>query len=349
MPQALPIIRGLNPTRAQVPVTWTDSVRAADFVWHLVSSQRHRHPEDDEAAVAERFAHGAVVTDKGVPLGADDLLQPGTWINFYRRPAPERPVPGDLTVLHQDSNIVVVDKPPFLATLPRGQHITETAVTKARVALNNPELSPSHRLDRLTSGVLMFTASRAVRGAYQTMFDRRIPQKTYEALTPLVGEAPYEPLPGFADWTQWEPPSEDNPWRLEHCMIKIQGRLSTFVTDGPPNAVTLVTALGEEERVVGRQPDGSPLCRKVLVWTLKPLTGKTHQLRVALRSLGLPLINDPLYSEVTDKALTTPAGELPRPVFAEDEDFNHPLGLVAKVLEFDDPLTGEPRRFTSLR
>lgn len=329
MTTPLPIKSGLNPTRAQVP----SPIVARDFVWQLVVAQRHRHPEDDQAAVDERFLNGEVVLDSGQRLGAEDLLAAGTWINFYRRPAPERPVPGAIKVLYQDRNVLVVDKPPFLATLPRGQHITETALTKARVLTGNGELSPSHRLDRLTRGVLMFTARREVRGAYQTMFDRRLPVKTYEAITPCFADAPFAPLPEFGAVRLWDEPSEAAPWVLRHHMVKVRGRLCTYLADGEPNAVTEVIGL--------RQQGGQ------LVWTLRPKTGKTHQLRVAMRALGLPLVNDPLYSELTDDALTRPDGVLPRPVFAADEDFSQPLGLIAKSLSFIDPLTGQPREFTS--
>ena len=275
--------------------------------------------------------------DSGEALAPDDVLRPGSFINFYRRPASERPVPGKITVLHQDADIVVVDKPPFLATLPRGQHITETALVKARVQLGIPELSPSHRLDRLTRGVLLMTARPEVRGAYQTMFERRIPHKVYEALTPLPEEAPFTPIPRLADWRSWDPPTPERPWRLEHTMSKTRGHLSTILTDGPPNALTLVTELRTEHR------DG----RDVLVWRLEPRTGKTHQLRVVLRSLGLPILNDPLYTELTDAALFSIDAPTPRPVYVEDEDFAAPMGLIAKELHFPDPLSGEEREFIS--
>lgn len=333
----LPVKKGLNPTRILVPPATDTPWVAKDFLWHLISAQRHRAKDDNFSAVLERFAAGEVRLDSGEPLAPDDILRPGSFINFYRRPAPERPVPGEIAVLHQDADIVVVDKPPFLATLPRGQHITETALVKARVQLGIPELSPSHRLDRLTRGVLLMTARPEIRGAYQTMFERRIPHKVYEALTPLPKEAPFDPIAPLADWRSWDLPTPEHPWQLEHSMSKTRGHLSTILTAGPPNAVTLVTGLRTEQR------DG----REVLVWRLEPRTGKTHQLRVVLRSMGLPIINDPLYSDLSDDALFSMDAPTPRPVYVEDEDFATPMGLIAKELHFPDPLTGEPRTFIS--
>lgn len=333
MTTPLPVKSGLNPTRAQVPATRAQPVIAHEFVWTLIESQRHRHPDDDESAVAERFAAGEVVTDHGDRVAWDAVLRPGTWINFYRRPAPERSVPGEIRILYQNNDLVVIDKPPFLATLPRGQHIMETALTKTRLHTGIDELSPAHRLDRLTRGVLMFTARRQVRGVYQTLFDHRLPKKTYEAITDLADKAPFSPLPEFADFREWKEPTSEKPWILEHHMVKIRGRLCTYLTDAPANSVTAVTGVRQEE--------------DKLVWTMEPQTGKTHQLRVALRSLGLPLLNDPLYGELSNDSLTRPDGDLPNPVYVEDEDFDEPLGLIAKELKFIDPLNGQERVFQS--
>jgi len=72
-----------------------------------------------------------------------------------------------------------------------------------------------------------------------------------------------------------------------------------------------------------------------LAWlSLKPVTGRTHQLRVHMATLGLPIIGDPLYPDVVDVA---------------SDDFSRPLQLLACSLEFDDPMTGNRRQFESQR
>ena len=90
-------------------------------------------------------------------------------------------MPFDIPVLYRDDDIVVVDKPHFLATMPRGGHVAQTATVRLRRDLGLPELSPAHRLDRLTAGVLLFTVRREVRGAYQTLFARGEVRKVYLA------------------------------------------------------------------------------------------------------------------------------------------------------------------------
>ena len=94
-------------------------------------------------------------------------------------------MPFAVDVLHRDDDVLVVDKPHFLATIPRGRHVVETALVRLRRELDLPELSPAHRLDRVTAGVLLFVVRRERRGAYQTLFrDRRV-RKTYEAVAPF--------------------------------------------------------------------------------------------------------------------------------------------------------------------
>ena len=83
---------------------------------------------------------------------AATVLPPGAHVYLYRELPDEVPVPFDIPVLYRDDDIVVVDKPHFLATMPRGRHVAQTALVRLRRELDLPELSPAHRLDRLTAG-----------------------------------------------------------------------------------------------------------------------------------------------------------------------------------------------------
>ena len=411
----LPIKNGLNPTRVQVPMDEGAPVKAIDFLSRVIQNQRHRHPDDDEAAVYQRFLDKEVVLDSGEPVAPDYEVPPGRFLNFYRRPAPEREVPGTLGLLYEDNDLLVVDKPSFLATLPRGQHIAQTALTKARIQFGIPELSPCHRLDRLTRGVLMFTKRPEIRGAYQTLFDRREPQKTYEAITDVPNDPPlwlvdllhafsapalrgipwqqefqlvnhpdFQPgcqqhaqqqwqqharqeqqhaqqgwqynlhqedaqLPeeiseveDSQPWREREQPSRKRPWVLRHHMVKVRGRLATYLTGDEPNAETAITGVR-----AFLDTSSSPVPATRLAWRLEPHSGRTHQLRVVMRSLGMPIVNDSLYGFISNDALQRPDGDLPSPAFVEDEDFTRPMGLTAKELSFRDPLTGKLRQFNS--
>ena len=246
---------------------------------------------------AAKVLAGEVVSADGTVLTETSELPPGAHVYLYRDLPVEVPVPFDIPVLYRDDDIVVVDKPHFLATMPRGGHVAQTATVRLRRSLELPELSPAHRLDRLTAGVLLFTARREVRGAYQMMFARGEVHKTYLARAAVD-------------------PSLEFPLTVHSRIIKERGRLQAYEEPGEPNAETIVEHLG----------DG--------IYRLTPRTGRTHQLRVHMASLGLPIENDSLYPNVIDVAA---------------DDFTKPLQLLAHALAFDDPLTGVRRVFTTQR
>lgn len=280
-PAPLPVRDGLGPARIRL--------RGGAVLVELAS-------RFGEAAAAKVF-DGEVVTADGTVVTPATVLPPGTHVYLYRELREEVPVPFAMPVLHRDDDIVVVDKPHFLATMPRGRHVAQTALVRLRRELGLPELSPAHRLDRLTAGVLLFTVRREIRGAYQTLFSRGLVRKVYLARS--AGRSAI-PLPTV----------------VRSRIIKQRGRLQAFEAPGEPNAETLVEPV-----------DGD-------LYRLTPRTGRTHQLRLHMARIGLPLTGDPLYPDVVDVAA---------------DDFSAPLQLLAHSVEFDDPLTGSPRRFVTAR
>jgi tRNA pseudouridine32 synthase/23S rRNA pseudouridine746 synthase len=246
---------------------------------------------------ATKVLAGEVVCADGSVVEASTVLPPNSHVYLYRDLPDEVPVPFEIPVLYRDENIVVVDKPHFMATMPRGGHVAQTALVRLRRTLDLPELAPAHRLDRLTAGVLVFTTRREVRGAYQTLFARGEVRKTY------LARAAVDPALEF-------------PMVLRSRIIKERSRLQAFEELGEPNAETLVEHLGEG------------------LYRLTPRTGRTHQLRVHMASLGLPIAGDSLYPEV---------------IVVAPEDFSEPLQLLAHRLEFEDPLSGVRQAFVSAR
>lgn len=248
-------------------------------------------------AARAKVVAGEVFGADGAVLDATTEMPAGSYAYHYRDLPDEVAVPFDIPVLYRDENIVVVDKPHFLATMPRGSHVVQTALVRLRRDLDLRELSPAHRLDRLTAGVLLFTCRREVRGAYQTLFARGEVTKTYLAHSSVK--------PGLTAAQE-----------ISNRIIKRRGVLQASIEPGEPNAQTLIEPLG----------GGS--------YRLSPRTGRTHQLRVHMASLGVPIDNDPLYPEVID---------------VDVNDFSAPLRLVAHRLEFVDPLSGVRREFVSSR
>ncbi|OFJ54751.1 pseudouridine synthase [Mycolicibacterium grossiae] len=277
----LPVRNGLGPARVRL--------RGGAVLVELAS----RFGE----AAAAKVLGGEVVTADGTVVTAGTVLPPNACVYLYRDLPDEIPVPFDVPVLHRDEALVVVDKPHFLATMPRGAHVAETVLVRMRRTLDLPELSPAHRLDRLTAGVLLLTTRAEVRGAYQTMFARGEVEKTYLARADVDAALAF-------------------PLTVRSRILKERSRLQAYEAPGEPNAETEVEHLG----------DG--------LYRLTPRTGRTHQLRVHMASLGLPIHGDSLYPEVLD----VPPG-----------DFSTPLRLLAQRVAFDDPLTGVRREFVSRR
>lgn len=249
------------------------------------------------ASARAKVLAGEVVTADGVAVTESTALRPGAHVYLYRELRDEITVPFEIPVLYRDDDIVVVDKPHFLATMPRGRHVAQTALVRLRRALDLPELSPAHRLDRLTAGVLLFTTRRELRGSYQMLFARGEMRKTYLARAAVD-------------------PDLEFPTLLRSRINKRRGQLQAIQEPGEPNAETLVEHLG----------DG--------LYRLTPRTGRTHQLRVHMCSIGLPIDNDPLYPNVIDVA---------------PDDFSRPLQLLAHSLEFEDPVGRRQREFVSRR
>lgn len=251
--------------------------------------------------VDEMLNAGQFVTSRG-SVTADAPYHPGEWVWFHRDLAPEVVVPHTVEIVYRDDRIVVADKPHHLATTPRGRHVTQTVLARLRRDLALPELTAAHRLDRLTAGLVLFTVRPQDRGAYQNLFRDRQVRKEYEAVAAYYARISL-------------------PRTARSRIMKDRGVIAAYEEPGPPNAESRIELL-ERSGALAR-------------YRLVPVTGRTHQLRVHMNSLGLPLLNDPVYPVVL------PQGDA--------EDLSRPLQLLARTLEFTDPFSGRGMRFESRR
>jgi tRNA pseudouridine32 synthase/23S rRNA pseudouridine746 synthase len=277
---------------------------------------RGRLPEHVD--VPGMLAQGRFVDEDGRAVRDDEPYAPARYVWFHRDLRDEPVVPGTIHVVHRDERLVVVDKPPFLSTIPRGGHVMQSVVVRLRAELGLPELSPLHRLDRVTSGVLLLATEQRWRGAYQSAFERRAVDKTYRALAPLRADL-------------------ELPVVVRDHIHKERGTWCAEVVPGAPvNAETLVEVEREVDRsaVTGREVGEGDAADRFAVYRLTPRTGRTHQLRLHLAGLGVPIVGDPLYPVVRDVAV---------------DDFRHPLQLLAAEVAFTDPVDGRRREFRSVR
>ncbi len=215
-------------------------------------------PRDEWLA---RMARGHVVQGNGTQIAANDPFRAGIEVYYYREFS-EDPIPVVESILHVDARLLVVDKPHFLPVIPAGKYRRETLVARLIARTGNPHLTPLHRIDRGTAGLVMFSADRASRGAYHALFRDRAIHKRYQALA--------APLPQL-----------DFPLLRNTRLVRCDDGFRMHEVEGEPNSLTRIEVL---ER-------GAECWR----YALYPHSGKMHQLRVHLAALGAPIVNDLWY------------------------------------------------------
>lgn len=225
-----------------------------------------RFPNVSAAEWQQRLQDGQVVDDQGQHVAPNCPYTPRRRLYYFRTLPAEPRIPFEATVLWQDEHLLVVDKPHFLPVLPSGKYLQETVLVRLKRALGMEDLSPIHRIDRDTAGLVLFSKQVATRGAYQELFRTRQVDKTYEAI------APWNPA------LQW-------PLRRESRIEPASHFMQQCEVPGAPNAITTI----EPMEVLGE------LAR----YALKPITGRRHQLRVHMAALGLPLLGDGIYPTLT--------------------------------------------------
>lgn len=201
----------------------------------------------------------------------------------------------NIRILHEDAAFLVVDKPTLLLSVPgRADDNKDCLIT--RLQQNGyPEALIVHRLDWETSGIILLACNPDAHRELSRQFHDRETEKAYTAL--CWGQPEQES--GSIDL----PLRYDPPTKPRHVVCHEHGR----------NALTYW-------RVLERFEDG---CRVELT----PITGRSHQLRVHMLSLGHPLLGDRLYAH--EQALAA----------------HERLCLHASMLAFGHPVTGERMRF----
>lgn len=225
-----------------------------------------RLPRVSRTAWADRMARGDVLDDAGEPVLPDAPYRGGARLHYWRTLDVEPVVPFEEQVLFQDVHLVVADKPHFLPVTPGGRFLQQTLLVRLKQRLGLPDLSPVHRIDRETAGLVLFCVRAQDRAAYQAMFrDRRV-DKRYEAM------APASPTHAFPLLRRSR--IEEDP----------QAFFRMHEVPGEANSETRIDML--EQRGAWAR------------YRLEPVTGKRHQLRVHMAALGLPLAGDQFYPQV---------------------------------------------------
>lgn len=221
-----------------------------------------RFPDIPRAVWLQRMGDGSVVDEFGEAVTPERAYRGHMRLYYYRALPPETRIPFDEELLFQDEHLVVVDKPHFLPVTPSGPYLQETLLVRLKNRLGLDSLSPLHRIDRETAGIVLFSVQPTERAAYQDLFRQRTVNKRYEAIAPWRADMAF-------------------PRVCSSRIVEGQPFFRQAEVPGPANSETHIDVL---------EVNG-PLAR----YALSPVTGKKHQLRVHMFALGLPIVNDRVY------------------------------------------------------
>lgn len=284
-----------HPSKVSLPQTNPGVASVLDY---LIIKFQNIRPE----VWRQRVADGKVHWHDGSLITADAPFQAQQRVYYYREVESEPVIPFKEKILFQDEHILVAYKPHFLAVVPTGIYIKECLQNRLREKTGLQNLQALHRLDRPTAGLMLFSVNPATRHLYHELFSARKIHKTYQAIARLNSE---ENLVG-------------KEWLVQNRIVQSDPSFLMKMVEGEPNSHSMIRCL--------KQSGDKAL------FELNPITGKTHQLRLHMQSLGWPLLNDRFYPTLLPKA---------------DEVYSRPLQLLAKELHFIDPVTQQSRVFSS--
>ena len=291
----LPVRDGVSASRVWLPEgRWTLML---DF---LVE----KFPNINQQAMQGRMQRGEIIDSKGNSYFVDSPYRSGIHLFYYRELHKETEIPFQASVIYRDEHILVADKPHFLPVVPAGRFLHQTLLVRLKKEFQLDELTPIHRIDRETAGVVMFCINPKSRGHYQSLFQQRKINKNYQAVAGYNQTMQQQPLP------------------LIHRskMVKGEPFFRMKEASGEPNSETAIDVLDTRADLA--------------LYDLKPVSGRQHQLRVHLASLGCPILHDPFY---------------PKLLPCKGDDFSKPLQLLAKSIAFIDPISNKPHYFESQR
>lgn len=226
-------------------------------------------PAIDAERWRERFLRGRILDANKNPIDIAHAYRAGLRIYYFREVPNEKPIPFVESVIYADAHLLVVDKPHFLPVMPAGNYVEQTLLARLIAQFGNPDIAPLHRIDRLTAGLVLFSAQRATRAAYQTLFRDRKIDKCYEALAPAL-------------------PHLEFPMTRSSRLARGEPFFRSQEIAGEANSETRIEVCAREGNYWR--------------YALYPITGKKHQLRVHMAALGAPICNDPFYPEVCETA-----------------------------------------------
>ena len=261
-----------------------------------------KFPLIDATIWRQRFLDGKIHTINGQAIRLDAPYQARLLVYYYREVTQEDIIPVTEEILFEDEHILLAYKPHFLPVTPGGRFINECLQHRLRQTTGLNQLQAIHRIDRDTAGLVLFSKQVETRAHYHALFKEHKIKKHYQAISAITTG---DKLLG-------------QHWQVKNCIVRSEPRflMKIDTVSNKPNSHSDIRCLKQTSQQA--------------LFELRPITGKTHQLRLHMMSIGLPIMNDKNYPKLQPK---------------QPDNFNKPLQLLAKRLQFIDPINGKLRDF----
>lgn len=258
-----------------------------------------RFPAVGSSTWEQRILDGKVLDEHGLPVGIETPYLPRKKLFYYREVTNEPLIPSLEKILFQNDELLVACKPPFLPVTPSGPYVNECLLNRLRRRTGIDNLVPLHRIDRETSGLVLFSVNRETRGLYGGLFLTGRIAKDYDALVQTTR------CPAINDVT------------VENRLVRAEPWFRSKVVAGVVNARSRIRLVAFENGLAHFQ--------------LTPLTGKKHQLRIHMSGLDLSIMNDKYYPELLPKRKDD--FDHPLQLIARRLRFTDPVS--GKIMEFE--------------
>lgn len=223
------------------------------------------HPEYNRSTLQTFIKSGYVTVDNKIVTKPNFEIDPEPELPKITLKVPSKKLPPDVKPLtiYEDENVLVINKPKGLLSMTKGEYSKEPTLEDYGLLV--------HRLDRDTSGIVILAKNKETQSFLRRQFQDRKTHKTYYAIVegaPKLEEA-----------------------KIDLPIARNYKHPTTFLVD--PNGKPSTTFYKVLKTVTKKSGKTYSLLE------LKPITGRTHQLRVHLKYLGTPIVGDPIYGSET--------------------------------------------------
>ncbi|SFD23509.1 RluA family pseudouridine synthase [Spirosoma endophyticum] len=290
--------------RGQRTSTKLTVAEPAELMAFLIANLPHKNRNNIKSLLSNK----QILIDGKVYTQFNHPLRPGQEVTVAANRAPEITQYRGLTILHEDQNLIVINKQSGLLSMATNKERDHTAygILSDYVKKENPKnkIFIIHRLDRETSGVMMFARSEKVQRLMQESWNDTIKERTYVALVEGVPQPPKGTVTSY---------------------LKESKALIVYSSQNPDNGQLSIT----NYTVLKSTADYALL-------ELELETGRKNQIRVHMQDIGHPIAGDSKYG-----AATNPIGRLG--LHAEVLAFEHPI--TGEAMKFDAPV---PKTFLAM-